>query len=162
MSIKGRIGIGLLVILFVVVFAALKMQRYHVRDTYGIELYWNSNEAYLFVRQTRLGVDLSPAEVIKAYIRESLGSPVSVDQKRQLLTVVWFTKDVADTQTFEDMAALASFRIVNGTLFLDSKRKWKGARLDPATPEEQQMWGATPRSPVLNIRILRDGPIGVA
>jgi hypothetical protein len=148
MSIKWRISIGLLVVVLVVVFSVLKMQQYHIRENHGFELYWNSTEAYLFVRQTRFGVDLSPVEVIKGYIREYLlGSPIPVTRGRQSLTVVWFTKDAVDTQTFEDIRA-ERFRIVNGALFLDSQRKWKGARLEPVTPEEQQLWGSTPRSPV--------------
>jgi hypothetical protein len=146
-----------LIVIVAIVFAVVTTQQcggrdghgfelYWVRDGFGFELYWTSDEAYLFVSRNRLGWELTPVEVITGYVREFLGSSIPVSRTRQSLTAVWFTKDAADTQTFEDMKA-NRFKIIEGTLFLDSQRKWVRARLEQTTTGEQQQYDQAPRSP---------------
>ena len=122
------------------VLMAARTQRFSILDTDRIELYWHSSQGYLFVNRNRLGWNLTSAEVFTGFVHELLRSPVPVDRSRQSLTVVWCSKDSVQTQVHEGIRTNPLSRVVNGTLFLDAKRKWVHARLEQTTAQEQQAY----------------------
>jgi hypothetical protein len=120
----------------------------------GGVLYWNANEALLFVAESNEGARMSYARYMLEPLVVGLGHVLQPSNKRCTRFLVIRVTD-KDTQHYDTdlyrfaeepycgfQTAIFEGRIYSGYLAQDKLWRWSGTEFDPATPEEVRAFDA--------------------
>ena len=128
-----------LIVLAGILFLLTYPKVYVVRDQAGGTLYWNANEALLFMGGGSSGAHMSYLRYAMEPLLVSMGDVRSPDDGRcsQILVIQITDNDVRRYNT--DVDCVAAYDVFEGRIYaVQGPRiwKWSATHFEPATPEE--------------------------
>jgi hypothetical protein len=123
----------------VVALASLKI--YSIHDAAGGTLFWNKEEAILFLDVVNRGHRSTYLRLLVEIPEEILGGVLSTDDQRSSAIVLRFTPDAVQRYTKEDIH-LGDYQFVQGNIYSRDDDgvlwKWAGMHFEQANSQEQR------------------------
>ena len=148
--------IVILVILAALVVVSASLKTYRIREGASGTLFWNADEAYLFMNVGKFGTRLSYLQYIVEGFREALGAVRSPDARRYSVVVLRITPEAVQRYVKEN-THLGSFILFEKNIYsrnLDDGTlwRWSGTAFVRASGQEQHSFetGKHPLGPDFN------------
>lgn len=133
----------LLLIVLTAVMIAASLHTYYIRTQAGGDLFWNADEAYVFLDIGARGYRFSYLQEFYWRVREAFGDVRLRDREHHSVVVLRVTPETVQRYVVDDMHP-GSFDFFDGSIYagdLDKEGgllKWTGTHFEQPSPEEQR------------------------